>query len=164
MIITGKLINKEMTATINKKGGGTYPGWRLTLQDESGEIDQQVGHENGLKYDKALENSFNNLTVGEIISIVKEKEDGFWNVKSVCNGVMEGSEKTTAKFTGGKSVDVQDYIIRQSSIASAIKYHSITRTAPTAATTEDVLATAQHFVDFVYNKQPFDEIKNDIPQ
>jgi hypothetical protein len=110
----------------------------------------------------AVFNVVKNMKPGEEYDITVTKNDAGFNqwakVDRASNddsaGAPVGSTKSVPARTNVSTYETaqeraikQLYIVRQSSIANAISYHK-----EDTATVEDILATAQQFVDFVFNQ------------
>lgn len=162
MQVNGVVISCEMNVQVLKKDGGYYPGTRLAYRDDTGKMCEQNFHNNTFNFNSALKAKLSNLKLGDKISIIKEKEGEFWNVKAIN---LQGETPTmpdkdipasgkTNPYQSPKSTyetpeeraKKQVYIIRQSSIANAI---ALAATHKATATVENILQDAKTFEDYV---------------
>ena len=86
MNVTGTVVSIEHEVQIAKNGGGSYPGSRVSYRDKDGTLREQNFHENALKFNAAIKNGLENLSAGDSFTMVKEKENDFWNVKQIFKG------------------------------------------------------------------------------
>lgn len=135
MIVNGTVVSVELDVEINKKDGGSYVGARLTYRDGNGKINEQAFHNNTFKFNAPLKTSLANLKAGDAIEINKEKnKNDFWEVKSISKvaGGATTSASTASPNASPKSTyetaeeraKKQVYIIRQSSVASAVSLYT----------------------------------------
>lgn len=142
--------------------------------------DVKDGKVNGKKImsfvDKGLFESVKGLVSGSQYDVEMLKEPGrdgkeYWQWKKitpttgapVANDTKTGyaAPKSTYETPEERKLK-QEFIIRQSSISSAI---SLLKTEKNTPSKEEVVAVASFFVDFVYNKpEPFADLPNDIPE
>lgn len=162
MQVQGTVVSVELDVQVAKNGGGSYPGSRLAYRDSQGVMKEKSFHNNVFKFNGALKTQLSNLNVGQSFNMEMEKEGDFWNVKSILpaeNGAPNKQEvgKTTP-YTSPKSTyetpeeraKRQVFIIRQSSIASAIALKG------QKASVEEVLKVAKQFEAFVQGED-FDD-------
>lgn len=112
---------------------------------------------------------------GQFFNVVTEKDDkGYWQWKSM-ERVLEGtpsaqpapasatSHTTRSTYeTPEERAQKQVYIVRQSSISSALALLSVG--AKTPPNPDDVLVVAQKFADWVFAKPSLENIPNDLPE
>ncbi len=140
MDIKAKVISVEMNVEIAKKDGGVYPGARLMYRDEAGQLKEQAFHNNTFKFNAPLKVQLSNLAAGDDVIITKEKKGDFWNVMSISKDtgggtgssnatttIMQPASKVPASPSPRSNYETpeeraqrQVYIIRQSSISSAV--------------------------------------------
>lgn len=178
MIDTGIVVTIEMGIEVPKKGGGVYPGSRLTYRDSTGTIRQQAFHQNTFKFNKALQTQLSNLSSGDSIEINKEKDGEFWKILSV-NKVSAGSSNATTTImqpaskvpaspsprsnyeTPEERAQRQVYIIRQSSLATAVNFYNHDGFKKAAPDPETIVAIAKEFEKYVMGVG-FEEPKQDF--
>lgn len=169
MNIIGKIMEVAVDVDVPKNGGGSYKGTRITYRDVEGSLKEQALHSNALKYNPALKAAIAALKPGDDFTMVKEKEGEFWNVKSIVVGVVQqtsapsagGGTKGTGSTASPRSTyetpeeraKKQVYIVRQSSITSAI---SLIAATTKKGSVNDVLSMAKQFEAFVFD-QEFDD-------
>ena len=191
MNISGKVIQVAIDVDVKKKDGGTYKGWKLVYEQADGEVKTIQKHMNSLKYAAPLANGLKELKAGDTFTMEMEKEGDFWNPKSIFKGEASPTVTgTRTQPTGSKPAvaatgstyatkeeraQTQKYIVRQSSITSALKLLEVTGVKK--ATTNDVIKLAVEFEAFVMgyavpgaveadsDKTPsgFNDMDNDIP-
>lgn len=173
MDIKAKVISVEMNVEIAKKDGGVYPGARLMYRDEAGQLKEQAFHQNTFKFNAPLKVQLSNLTAGDDVLITKEKKGEFWNVMSIrkddgaatgSTTIMQPASKVPASpaprsnyETPEERAQKQVYIIRQSSISSAVALAATMK----FKSVQDVLAVAKEFEGFVMGvefKEPIEDI------
>ena len=162
MDIKAKVISVEMNIEIAKKDGGVYPGARLMYRDEAGQLKEQAFHNNTFKFNAPLKVQLSNLNAGDGVIITKEKKGEFWNVVGISKdtGTAASAASTTimqpSKVPASPSprsnyetpeerAQRQVYIIRQSSISSAVALAAVMK----FKSVEEVLALAKDFEGFV---------------
>lgn len=182
MQIIGKVVAIDMNATV-KGQNGTYKGAEIIYKDNStGETKTKPFHANALKYNAALKNGLENLSPGDEFTAVLEKKDDFWNWISVSKGHTSSNQSkgttnstTTTKAppstyaTPEERAQTQKYIVRQSSITSALKLLELHGNKK--ATTRDVISLAQEFEAYVLDLAPkemtnlgsVEDMDDDIP-
>lgn len=161
MQITGTVTAVEFDVQIAKKDGGQYTGARLTYSDSTGKSGVQAFHNNVLKYNAELKTQLGNLVSGSGFVMEKVKDGDFWKVVSVLPNVNlvevspQGSSvkatptpKSTYE-TAEERAAKQVYIVRQSSISSAIALNNNAKATPT-----DIIKTAKVFEDYVFGNSP----------
>lgn len=84
--ITGKLVEVEFDVAIEKKGGGTYQGYRVTYKNAEGEYKSFAKPIQSLKYNAALAESLKGLSPGDTFTIEMVKKDGFLNPTKAYKG------------------------------------------------------------------------------
>jgi hypothetical protein len=164
--VTGTVVKIDLNVPIKKKAGGTYPGWQMIYQTNEGVTETVAKHVNTLKYDPPLKATLEGLVPNDPFTMELEKGDtGFWEVKSLSKGnnlptqavgrvtTDEGStpvrQTKTDKGTWETAEERQArqvLIVRQSCLAQAVGYKG------SKATAAEVLATANEFVDWVFQK------------
>lgn len=134
--VTGKVIQVNIDTMVQKKGGGTYPGWQL-IYNSNGKIETLAKHMNSLKYAPTLAATLKTLATDDDITIQLKKEDGdqYWEVDSIRKGseIPSGGgdpvQQPARKYQTDKSSTYetpeeralrQALIVRQSSVTSAI--------------------------------------------
>ena len=177
MDVKAKVISVEMNVEIAKKDGGVYPGARLMYRDEAGQLKEQAFHQNTFKFNAPLKVQLSNLTAGDDVIITKEKKGEFWNVMSISkdnNAAQGGGTPTTTIMQPASKVPAspsprsnyetpeeraqrQVYIIRQSSISSAVALAAVMK----FKSVEEVLALAKDFEGFVMGNS-FEEPTEDF--
>ena len=160
MIVKGTVVSVEHDIQVPKNGGGSYPGSRLTYRDEAGAIKDKCLHNNVFKFKPGLKTQLSNLSTGQHFDMEQIKEGEFLNVQSIVPssttndaGKHSGAiqETKTAPISSPKSTyetseeraKKQIYIVRQSSISSAIALYP-------KAKNEQILETAKLFEDYVF--------------
>ena len=114
---------------------------------------------------------------GDIFDVTTEKDNkGYWQWTAiVASGAGETGTSGATSPSVAKTVRPtyesaeeraakQIYIVRQSSIANAIQYHTLLKGKDNGV--ENVLATAKQFEDFVFAKEEkgaFEDMTDDIP-
>ena len=148
--INGKVVEVLNNTQVPKKDGGTYPGTLLTFRnlDFGGKIEERGFHENSFKFNGALKASLETLQSGEEFTMLMEKKGDFWNVKSIGpkGSVAIPAPQAEARADRGSFPKIQVYIIRQSSISSAVALMP-------KASPEDVIATAKKFEAYVLGEE-----------
>lgn len=177
MDIKAKVISVEMNVEIVKKDGGVYPGARLMYRDEAGQLREQAFHNNTFKFNAPLKVQLSNLAAGDDVIITKEKKGEFWNVMSISKDtgggtgssnatttIMQPASKVPASPSPRSNYETpeeraqrQVYIIRQSSISSAVAL----ATTMKFKSVQDVLEVAKEFEGFVMGVE-FEEPKQDV--
>ena len=170
MNIIGTVVLVSIYTPVKKKDGGTYPGWKLVYQDVDGEVKTIQKHMNSLKYAAALKNGLEALKPGDSFTLEQEKEGDFWNPKNVYkNGediqapasspkanAQQGKQTVTPSnstyATKEERAQTQVYIVKQSSLANALKFLELIGNKK--ATTRDVISLAQEFEAYVFNQAP----------
>lgn len=88
-----KIIQVELNTQIKKKDGGTYPGARVTYEDQ-GQVKSKGFHEKALEYRPELKEQIEALEDGKWYNVQMEKNDqGYWEWISI----SEGSETQNNK-------------------------------------------------------------------
>lgn len=104
--------------------------------------------------------------VGEIYDVKPVKEGNFWNWAAAVKLDTKTASPETAKAVPRSTYETPDeraarqvYIIRQSSLSNAIEYFKLTENKK--AKPADILALAQTFEDFVFNRVEATKEKKD---
>lgn len=167
MNVSGTVVLIKIDVDIEKNGGGSYKGWKLVYENDAGEVKTIQKHMNSLKYAAPLANGLKQLKVGDTFTMEMEKEGDFWNPKSVYKG--EATKETTTQPVASRAqttttssgstyatkeerAQTQKYIVRQSSITSALKLLEVTGVKKVAPS--DVIALAREFEAFVMDTTP----------
>jgi len=132
--INAQVVNVEHDIQIDKNGGGTYPGTRLTYRAD-GKVQEQAWHEKALKFTPAVAKMLKTLQPGDNIKIskIKNTESGYWQVTAIVkgNGVPQESNDSTPSVSNARSgakgswetpeerAARQVMIVRQSSLSTA---------------------------------------------
>lgn len=170
MIDTGTVVTMEIGIEVPKKGGGFYPGSRLTYRDSSGTIRKQAFHQNTFKFNKGLLTQLSNLSSGDEISINKEKDGEFWKILSIDKVPTGSSNATTTIMQPASKVPAspsprsnyetpeeraqrQVYIIRQSSLATAVNFYNHDGFKKAAPDPETIIAIAKEFENYVMGNE-----------
>lgn len=181
MEVHGIVVTIENDIEIKKAGGGVYNGSRLTYRDSAGALKEKCFHSNVFKFNPGIKASLSNLTPGESFVMVMEKEGEFWNTKSLSKEVPKTATSvaspTPAKTNGGSTyataeerAKTQVYIVKQSSLTAALKYHEAIGNKK--FTEQDAMRLAQEFTDWVMDTEPkaavfsgsgFNDMTSDIP-
>lgn len=172
MQIKGTVVSVEHDQQIAKLNGGFYQGTRFAYRDQSGALKEQNFTAQSLKYNPAIKNALNQLKAGDVFTMVKEKEGEFWNVKGIYGeGGVPSQEPTKAQsFTPSPSpksnyetpeerAQRQVYIIRQSSISSAVDAAPLLK----LKSKEEILQVAKFFEAFVLGTEFDDGTINTLP-
>lgn len=167
MIVNGTVVTVDIDVEIPKKDGGVYPGSRLTYRDSTGALKEQAFHTNSFKFNKTLKVSLGNLQAGDAIAIDKVKEGEYWKVMAITKiakdstaNVASTKENVTPKSnweTSEERAKKQVYIIRQSSISSAVALAASLKFKGIG----EVLEVAKQFEEFVMGVGSFDDIPDD---
>src|ERR1700676_1973187 len=111
---TVNVLSVKTDVELENQAGKTYTGFKITYEDDSGEPRKKVGHNNQLKYNKALVKDLATVKSGTAV-LVMERKDGFNNLKRLVTpdkldevlaslSKSEGGETTTTtKSTGSNS-------------------------------------------------------------
>lgn len=153
------------------KNGRSYQSIEVTYKDEQG----QVKNKKIMSFSNpSVFNHIKGLAKGDQINLRTEKDaNGYWQWTGIGGDAPVAQE--TKPATGGRvtgsnyetkeeRAQRQIYIIRQSSISSAVELLG------TGAKTADVIATAKEFEAYVFAKENnptkevnFDDLEDDIP-
>jgi len=163
MEIQGKVIEIEKNVLIEGKNG-TYQGSKLVFKDNTGSIKEKAFHENTFKYNKAFEKELHALSVGDTFEATLEKKGEYWNWLAVKKtaGETQTPTKATPASTGSNWETAEErkkkqiYIIRQSSISSALKFAELQKDffKGTDNPLSEVLAIADKLTDWVLENEP----------
>lgn len=166
MNVTGTVVSIEHEVQIAKNGGGSYPGSRVSYRDKDGTLREQNFHQNALKFNAAIKNGLENLSAGDSFTMVKEKENDFWNVKQIFKGEATVQANSTpapvaAQASSGPNTfevnnqlkekqmkfDVlrQPIYVRQTALKAASELSTIFK----LNTPEDVLNLSKRFVTYI---------------
>ena len=180
--VLGTVIAVGVDVDVKKQGGGTYKGWELVYKSDGGEVRTIAKPIQGLKFNKALEATLNNLVAGDQFTLEQEKNaQGFNDVKTITKGWVAGGTPTAPaaqKANGGDRVayqassyptaderlKTQTYIVRQSSLAQAVATLAVGSKGLDKAA---VLALAEDYVGFVLGTPAkgglSTDYQNDVP-
>ncbi|MCI4437975.1 MAG: hypothetical protein JHC33_14300 [Ignisphaera sp.] len=165
MNVNGKVISVELNVEVTKKDGGVYQGARLTYRGDDGRVQEQAFHNNAFKYNAPLKVVLSNLAPNDNIVIEKEKKGEFWNVVSITKQgagttttIMEAASKAnpapkSTYATAEERAQTQVYIIRQSSVSSAVNLAATLK----LKNEEEVLKVAKKFEAYVTGSSAFVE-------
>lgn len=157
----GTAISINLDATLQKKDGGTYPGWELVYRTSDGKVETVQKHINTLKYTEGLRSSLEDLSAGDSFVIAYEKnQKGFNDILSIVKGDTPTMPKSAPRQESApvNRVVGSNYetaverewnrrrIIRQSSINAAI---NLLKTEKVQPAPDDVLKVAVQFEAFV---------------
>ena len=157
MNVQGQVVSVEQNVSITKQNGGAYQGTRFSYRDMSGKLVEQNFHNNSLKFNPKIGVALSNMKPGDNFTMVKEKEGEFWNVKDILVGdTLVATTNTGSKpsavpapksnyETAEERAKKQVYIIRQSSISSAVALATILKLKDT----KEVLKVAKEFEAYV---------------
>lgn len=166
MQVHGIVVSVDIDIQVPKNGGGTYPGSRLTYREtSSGKVQEQGFHNQALKFKPDVKNALVSLNTGDAIIIDKEKNDkGFWEVQSITknDGTQAQAQTPATSVSGAKATaspkstyetpeeraQRQVYIIRQSSISSAVEL--LAANGGKKNTVDDVINVAKAFEAYVF--------------
>lgn len=186
MIVQGVVMSYTPSTKVEKQGGGTYDAWELVYRNNENKVESVVKPVQSLKYNPALKAGLASLNPGEDFTLVMEKENGFWNAKSVEKGkkdvqdvaaapqkadgnrapVREGKVAGSNYETPGERAKKQIIVSRLGSVNSAIAFLEATKGKQ--FTVEDVKEVATQFEAFAFdNLGPeafkYQEVKTDVP-
>jgi hypothetical protein len=136
---------------------------------DDGRVQEQAFHNNAFKYNAPLKVVLSNLAPNDTIVIEKEKKGDFWNVVSikkqgeVTTTIMEAASKAnpapkSTYATAEERAQVQVYIIRQSSISSAVNLAATLK----LKNEEEVLKVAKKFEAYVTGSSAFVEAEEGV--
>lgn len=166
MIVNGTVVTTDIDVNIAKKDGGTYPGSRVSYRDETGKLVEQAFHNNAFKFNPSLKNIVTSLKPGDNISITKEKEGEYWNVKAIAKTERgfttdkvdvvaalqpKASPKSTYE-TPEERANRQVLIVRQSSVSSAVAL--LASNGGKKNTAAEAIAVAKEFEAYVFGLDP----------
>jgi hypothetical protein len=164
MNVNGKVISVELNIDLTNRDGVVYKGARLTYRGEDGQVQVQTLHNNAFKFNAPLKVTLSNLAPNDNIVIVKEKKGGYWNVVSITKQgagtttIMEAASKAnpapkSTYATAEERAQTQVYIIRQSSVSSAVNLAATLK----LKNEEEVLKVAKKFEAYVTGSSAFVE-------
>ena len=149
------VVNVEKSAIPGKK----YHQLEVAYKDEKGELKgrkvMSFGIKNGLDI-------LTNASAGDALDVTLVEEKGYWNWTSIAKASSEAPSAPSVK-TGGYSAPSRDfetsverakkqvYIVRQSSISSAIALYAKGEVVPHVS---DVLEVAKLFEAYVFGQEP----------
>ena len=177
MQIRGVVVSVEFDVEITKAGGnGVYQGARFTYRGSDGKVAERNFHNNVFKYNAALKTQLSNLVPNTKFIMNMEKPEGnkYWEVKSVVPD--DGTFKAAVENQPVKSVPSpkntyetpeerakkQIYIVRQSSVSSAVEFLATTKGK--TFTIDEVIDVAKKIESYVLTLGAFDDMQDDIPQ
>lgn len=153
MQVFGTILQVMKDTIAKTKEGKDYPAWKLVYEDLEGEIKSIVKHTNSLKYNQALSNGLDNVTVGDKFTLEQEKNDqGFWEPKSIIKGIKEVTKDKPTQGnwpTSEERINTQKYIIRQNCITNAVNFVNVTFVKKDQ-TVEQVISVAKQFETFIH--------------
>ena len=160
MNVQGQVVSVEQNVSITKQNGGAYQGTRFSYRDMTGKLCEQNFHNNSLKFNQKMATALSNLNPGDSFTMIKEKEGEYWNVKDIIAGdapvpASNGSKPAAQPSpksnyeTAEERAKRQVYIIRQSSISSAVALAAILKLKDT----KEVLKVAKEFEAFVMDTE-----------
>lgn len=98
-----KIIKVELNTQVQKKDGGTYPGHKVTYEDE-GEVKSKGFHEKVLQYRGDLRKAIEHMEEGEWYNINLEKNDrGYWEWVSVSKGSETSAQNNKGRQNGNNT-------------------------------------------------------------
>jgi hypothetical protein len=181
--VVGTVIAIGIDVPVKKQAGGTYQGWELVYKTDSGEIRTEAKPMTGLKFNRALADSLADLAVGDVFTLVKEKNQaGFYDVQSVTKGRTESVDLPAEKprvggVTGGAAPRTgntyetpeerkikQRLIVRQWAGTQAIEI--LKGTPKSVINLATVSELGEQLVDWVYETKQqggFDDLGDDVP-
>lgn len=168
---SGKVLQVSIDVPVQKKDGGTYPGWQLVFMS-NGKAETIQKHMNSLKFAPTIRAALELLVPGDDVTVEMEKKGDFWEVVSIAKGMnipvstndpKEGSSKPTWKSdktntyetpeerATRREIDVkrQRLIVRQSSIDQARQI------AGTDAKLPAIFKLAKQIEEYVYEGVSF---------
>ena len=173
-----KIIAVE-AANAKTKAGKDYKFLEVTYKNLS--FDNKTETKKVMPFgSKEVFKELENAGAGDVFTLLREKDnDGFWQWIGISAGDVEletttAPTATAAPKAGGavaakstfetpeERAKKQVYIVRQSSLSSAIDLLKTEKKAPTVA---EVIAVAQQFTDYVFGTEPTVAAANkiDIP-
>ncbi len=185
-VITGKVVKVAIDVDVAKKDGGTYKAWKLVYEDAAGDVKTVAKPIGGLKYNAALKKGLESLKEGDAFTLNQEKEGDFWVPKTIAKGGAVTTTKAPATkseparassgstySTAEERAQTQIYIIRQSSLTTALKLMELQGCSVGDEPTEaEVIKLAKVFETWVMTgKMPVSEdamaaltdLESDIP-
>lgn len=168
MMIQGTMISFNPSTKVAKKDGGQYDAWELVYRNTANEVKSLTKPAGGLQYNPGLKAALTNLAVGDLFTVVQEKnEKGYLDVKSIEKGHQEVQDVVASgsKADGGRApsrggkvlgstyetpeerAKKQVIITRQASVNAAIEFLRNNK----AITVDQVLDIAKSF-EFHYNQ------------
>lgn len=158
------IIDVERSEITRKDGKGTYDQLTVTYKKDDGKVDAKklMGFGNG----KTVFERLSTAGKGERFSITAEKNDkGYWDWTDIGKQTEKApepqSKMSTVPNRGFETTEErqarQVYIIKQSSIASAVELLKDKEVSP-----EDVIKAAEVFVSYVLGTRVQD-MTDDVP-
>jgi len=162
MNVIGEVVKIDVETTVQKKDGGSYPGWKLVYEEKgTGDVKTIAKHANSLKYNAALANGLKELNAGDEFTLEMVKEGEFWNPKNIFKGIQADTQTAPSKTSsapkaGGSTYPTADerkatqcQIVRQSSLGHAVNLANVQGVKKISA--RDIIVTAKEFELFVYS-------------
>lgn len=168
------------TVTTVPTAKGSYQVCELAFKNKSFQ-DKVEGKKIMSFAEKEAFTALSNASMGSIFTVARAKDDkGYWKWQTVTAGANAGAAAPAAgtfQTTGGSMTNAtpksnyetaderaarQVMIVRQSSISNAV---ALLKTEKHTPTTEEVLAVAKQFENFVFGKSndPFADLDEDVP-
>jgi hypothetical protein len=156
----------SVTPKTNPTARGSYQSLSVVYKDiDKGGADKT---KNVMSFgtEKDTFTTLSNTTAGEQFSVDLVKEGAYWQWKTVARAASKAVAQATQTLkssyeTSEERAKKQIYIVRQSSISSAIELLSVG--AKTPPTVDDVLAVAQRFEGYVFGTS-IQDLADDIPE
>lgn len=177
MEITGKVVEVEKGVLFYGKNG-YYKGSKIIFKDSTGKVQEKAFHENTFKYNKAFEKELHALAADDSFVATLEKKGEYWNWLAIKKSTGEATTmaKPVAVSAGGNWETAEErknrqvYIIRQSSITSALKFAELQKDFFKGTTNPlgEVLNVADKLENWVLGEVPdkaqdLSNLENDIP-
>lgn len=177
MLVKVVSVNREDIP--NKNGKGTYGKLTVAYRDDKGKLSEK----SILSFTTpTVFKHFEKSNPGDEVNVKSEKVGDYWNWTAIlADGDVSQSAPTsnttsTATRVTGSNYETKEeravkqrYIIKQSSLSAAVNV--LTVGAKTPPSTEDILALADKFVDYVFDdnvnelalKTSVEDLEDDIP-
>ena len=165
-IVKGTVLKISIDVAVEKKDGGSYPGWVLAYEDQNGEVKKIAKHMNSLKYLPDFSKTLKELSVGDRFTLEMVKKGDFLNPVSIVKG-FEGAPSTpniqkavTTQPSGPNTFEVNNQLkekqmkfdelrqpvyVRQTALKAASELAVVLK----LETEVEVLAQAKRFVRFI---------------